>query len=285
MLPMRSHAAYTRPFATIKKKKMSNVLTSYIRISKKNGKEINKEEIEMLFNLAVRAYHKFGSYWVRIQKKYRKEEKCLDIQYGSGKTYADNFLASYEIFSSYDVWERSADQGGFDDNIFTLIDDGEWIDTTDYIPCLYRFNKVKIKSDSLSPYLKRFNPVEINPNQFEIQMEGKYFACNSRDFVDVTEDNPNCYGPCLQYDDKYDSDFKLLIKDGFVTKSELIFLKDVFIHPNTELQLNDKIELYWNDRIVQSVERIKNEVLTKSADYWDNCCDKDYLEFQKRKKL
>lgn len=264
---------------------MGNIRTSYIRIFKRDGKDLTSEEIETLFKLAVRAYHKFGSYWVRIQKKYRSDEKCLDIQFGSSKTYADNLLECYEVFNKYYVWERVADEGGFDDTIFTLMNDGEWVDRTYSTACLYRFNKVKVKSKTLSPYFLKWNPKKISDNEFEIQMEGKYNACSSRAFFEVTEDNPNCYGPCLQYDEKYETDFNALCEDGNVTKSESEFITDIFVYPNKELKMNVQVELLWNDRIVQSVKRIENDVICKSADYWDNCCTSDYLEFIKRKKL
>jgi hypothetical protein len=262
---------------------MSNIRTSYIRIFKKDGTHLATEEIEALFKLAVRAYHKFGSYWVRIQKKYRKNEKCLDIQFGSSKTYGDNHLESFEIFHNYYVWERVADEGGFDDIIFTLKDSGEYIETTDITPCIYKFNSVKIKTTSLSDYFASYNPIKLGENEFEIQLEGEYSACNSRSFFEVTENNPNYYGPCLQYDDKYETDFDTLSPDGSVTKSEAQIIQDIFVYPNKELRMNDKVELLWNERVVQTVERIENEVKTKSADYWDNCFSSDYIEFIKNK--
>lgn len=262
---------------------MSNIQTSYIRIFKKDETDFTTEEIEMLFKLAVRAYHKFGSYWVRIQKKYRNDEKCLDIQFGSSKTYGDNLLESYEVFHNYYVWGRVADEGGFDDFIFTLKDSGEYVEKTDVASCIYKFNKVKLKTTSLSPYFVSYNPIKISENEFEIQLEGKYCACNSRSFFEVTEDNPDYYGPCLQYDDKYETDFEVLCPDGFVTKSEIQLIKDVFVYPNKELRMNEKVELFWNDRVVQTIERIENDVISKCADYWDNCFNSDYIKFIKNK--
>lgn len=264
---------------------MSNIFTSYIRIIKRDGKDLTTEEIEMLFNLSVRAYHTFGSYWVRIQKKYRIDEKCLDIQYGSGKTYGDSFLECYEVFDKYYVWERVADEGGSHDTIFTLNDSGEWVGETDRSACIYKFNKVKIKTNNLSPYFLMYNPLKISDDVFEIQMEGKYYACNNKAFFEVTEDNMNCYGPCLQYDEKYETDFDVLCGGGYVTKSETQFITDVFVHPHKELNTNEHVELFWNDRIVQSVTRIGNEIICKSADYWDNCSISDYMESIKREKL
>ncbi len=262
---------------------MSNIQTSYIRIFKKDGTDLTTEEIDMLFKLAVRAYHKFGSYWVRIQKKYRTDEKCLDIQFGSGKTYGDYLLASFEVFHNYYVWERVADEGGSDDRIFTLEDFGEYVDITDSKSCIYKFNKVIIKTSSLSPYYLSYNPTQINDNEFEIQLKGKYCASNSRSFFELSENNPNCYGPCLQYDDKYETDFEVLCADGMLTKSETQFINDVFVYPNKELRMNEKVALFWNDRVVQTIERTENVVICMSADYWDNCFSEDYTNFMKNK--
>jgi hypothetical protein len=59
---------------------MSNIYTSYIRIKRRDNKAMSIEEIDYLFNKAVNVNEVFGSYWVRIVKKYREQEKCLDIQ-------------------------------------------------------------------------------------------------------------------------------------------------------------------------------------------------------------
>jgi len=261
---------------------MSNIRTSYIRIFKRDGKDMEEEEIERLFKLAVIAYHRFGSYWVRIQKKYRVAEKCLDIQFGSGKMYADDPLECYEVFKKYYVWERVADEGGYNDLIFTLMDNGEWIDKSNSNACLYQFNKVSIKTKTLSSYYMKYHPIKIGQDEFELNMEGKYYSCNSRAFFKVTEDNPKCNGPCLQYDDKYETDFDALCEDGEITKSEMQFITDIFVYPNEALKMHDKVVLLWNDRIVQSVERIENDVISRSADYWDNCCDLNYLAFKEK---
>lgn len=262
---------------------MSNIQTSYIRIFKKDETDLTAEEIEILFQHAVRAYHKFGSYWVRIQKKYRNNEKCLDIQFGSGKTYGDDYLESYEIFQNYYVWERVADEGGFDDSIFKLVENGDSVEKTFIEPCTYRFNKVNIKSDSLSNYYSGYHPIQISENEFEIHIEGKYGACSSRAFFEVTENTPDYYGPCLQYDDMYQTDFDALCAGGHVTKSETKLVSDIFIFPYEELRMGDKVALLWDDRVVQTVERIENDVICKSADYWDNCFNSDYIEFIKNR--
>ncbi len=264
---------------------MSNIYTSYIRVYKKNRLDLTKEEIDEVFQLAVRAYEEFGSYWVRILKKYRELEKCLDIQYGSGKRYhSGNLLEDKAIYDKYDVWERFADEGGGADTIFTLKYDGQWVDITNPIPCTYAFDKVRVFADEKPSYFEQYIPDQGNQKHLdilEINMAGTYFACNSRSFMDVYDDS-EFYGPKLGYDPHYASDYFMPTDDGGVTDSPLKFIQDIFVYPNEQLPENVKVVLYWKNRLVQSVERRQGDVLCLSADYWDNCVDVDYLSFKSR---
>lgn len=263
---------------------MSNIQTSYIRIYRKDGSHLNKNEIEKIFKLAVTAYGEFGSYWVRILKKYRELERCLDIQFGSGKRYhSGNLLEEYEIFNNYFVWERFSDDGGFNDTIFTLKEDthNKWIETTDPVSCLYQFNKVKIICNQLPPYFEPFNPEPISSTEYEIKTKGSYYACNSRSFMDVHKDSV-FYGPKLGYDPYYASDYFVPTNDGLVTESDHDLIQNTFVYPHKELPENMRLELYWNNRLVQIIENRNNEVLSYSADYWDNCCNEDFLAFKER---
>jgi hypothetical protein len=64
---------------------MSNICTSYIRIKRRYGLGINANEQEMLFKSIVNVHNEFGSCWIMISKQYFTDEKCFDIQFGSGK--------------------------------------------------------------------------------------------------------------------------------------------------------------------------------------------------------
>ena len=260
---------------------MSNIHTSYIRIYRRDKKDINKIEADRIFDIAVRAYGEFGSYWVRILKKYRPEEKCLDIQFGSGKRYhSGNLLEDYEIYNKYFVWERFSDEGGFNDTIFTLKEDehNKWIEETPPVSCLYGFDKILIKCNELPEYFNQFNFMEGLPNQYELKITGSYYACNSRSFMDVNE-NSTFYGPKLGYDPEYNSDYFIPTTDGGITDSDSNLIKDVFIYPNKKIINGMRVELLWKNRMVQAIEKKVNEVVCYSADYWDNCFDKCYLEF------
>lgn len=96
---------------------MSNIYTSFIRIQRRDQQDISEPEIESIFNKVVDVHGSFGSYWVRIVKKYRTEEKCLDIQFGSGKRHQQ--LNDLEDFTQYLVWERINYGGGGVDQFFT----------------------------------------------------------------------------------------------------------------------------------------------------------------------
>ncbi|MGD1841535.1 MAG: hypothetical protein ACFB0B_11660 [Thermonemataceae bacterium] len=262
---------------------MSNIHTSYIRTYRRDGAHLNKEEIEMLFRRAVQSYGTFGSYWVRILKYYREVERCLDIQFGSGKRYhSDSLLEQYDIYNTYFVWERFADEGGFDDHIFTLeeefYDKQKYISTTERKPCLYRFNKVKLICDELSDYFQQFDPLRVDFDSYLFNLAGTYYACNSRSFVDLHEDS-DFYGPRLGYDPSSASDYFVPTEDGIITSSELPLINAIFIDHSQLLPMM-RVELYWNNRLVQAVEHKHDQVYAWSADYWDNCANSDFLLFK-----
>jgi hypothetical protein len=265
---------------------MSNILTSYIRIFRRDGKAMNEVEIEHLFQLAVRSYETFGSYWVRIIKKYRSLEKCLDIQFGTGKRFhSGNLLEDYDVFREYTVWERTADEGGFRDSIFTLVENKEnqYIEVGNLEPCKYRFNKVRISyPDELPSFIEKFEPVSISATEYEIDRTGYYYACNSRSFMDL-EENTLFYGPQLGYDPTYTGDYFMPTADGEITASDDNLIRSLFVYPYPELQRKMRVELFWNNRLVQSVEHKDNEISSQSADYWDNCGDAAYLSFIKNR--
>jgi hypothetical protein len=267
---------------------MSNIQTSYIRVFRKDAQYFNEEEIDNIFNLAVRSCGEFGSYWVRIQKKYRPEERCLDIQFGSGKRYhSGNLLESYEIFNHYYVWERFADEGGFADTIFSLEENvaGQYIDRTDAAECLYRFDKLKINSERMLTCFDGIQAVQLSPTEYELALSGDYCASNSRSFVDLVE-NSDYYGPRLQYDANYESDYSELINDSHLASSNTKFIRDFFVYPYPSLENGDKLSLYWKGRVVQSIEKLNdNEPICQAADYWDNCADPAYLNFLSEKLL
>lgn len=263
---------------------MSNIKTSYIRIYRKDRCHLNRNEIEKIFKLAVTAYGDFGSYWVRILKIYREAEKCLDIQFGSSKrSHSENSLEEYDIFNNYYVWERLSDDGGADDTIFTLQEDShnKLIERTDPVSCLYRFNKIKIICNQLPSYFEQFNPESISSTEYEINTKGSYYACNSRSFMDVHEES-KFYGPCLNYDPYYVSDYFVPTNDGLVTGSDHDLICNTFIYPHKQISENMRLELYWNNRVVQIIENRNKEILSYSADYWDNCYNKDFLDFKEK---
>src|SRR5690606_33553941 len=107
-----------------------------------------------------------------IIRKNRINERCLDIQFGSSKRYIDdNPLESYEIFYAYYIWERTADEGGYQDTIFTFRDNyaNQYIDTTSAVPCLYQFDKIKITCDDLPAYLQTFPLNQKSSYQYELK--------------------------------------------------------------------------------------------------------------------
>jgi len=133
---------------------MSNIFTSYVRIKRKDNSDMTSDEIERLFQGIVRVHDDFGSYWVRIVKKYRPDEKCLDIQYGSGKC-TSNLFYSYHAFAkevpdptAYIFWERINNEGDTVDSIQRYYSSEEGDDILveeESRNCKYGFNKIIIK--------------------------------------------------------------------------------------------------------------------------------------------
>lgn len=261
---------------------MSNITTSYLRFFRMDGKDISKEEIEKLFQATVTVHKEFGSYWVRVLKKYRDLEKCLDIQYGSAKGYGGD-----DAYQGYYVWERIADEGGFPDQIFMYFYDAEkgYVHTTTSKKCLYQFDKVRIVYEQELPeYFQQFDFKKNIDDFFESNIQGKYWACNDRSFMDLHEES-NYYGPRLGYDPHYASDYFVPTHEGSVLESSQDFIQNTFVSPHQELVENMKIELYYNFRLVQTIEKRKQEVITSSADYWDNCADEDFLRFKENSSI
>ena len=99
--------------------------------------------------------------------------------------------------------------------------------------------------------------------------------------MDVHEDS-KFYGPKLDYDPYYACDYFVPTSDGLVTESNYDLIQNTFIYPHKQLSENVRLELYWNNRLVQIVENRNKEILSYSADYWDNCFNKEFLEFKEK---
>jgi hypothetical protein len=255
-------------------------MTSFIRIYRRDGQEMQKEEINHLFNIAISAYDRFGSYWVRILKKYRAEERCLDIQFGSSKRYS-NPLETAEIHQDYIIWERIADEGGFPDQLYQYQwnEEGKYVHMKSFGDAIYAFDKLIYHGEDLPKSLHQYRQDQTSFDEHILQIQGTFTASNDRSFTDLYEDS-EFYGPSLGYDPNYASDYFVLQGDGELRTISVPELDELMVYPQKGLKTNHRIELLYKYRKVfrLQIDELGGEEYT--AAYWDNCVNPEYLQFR-----
>ncbi len=256
-------------------------MTSFIRIYRRDGQAMNTEEIDRLFNAAVQAYDRFGSYWVRILKKYRTAERCLDIQFGSSKRY-DNLLEADEFHREYIVFERIADEGGRTDRLYQY----DWNENHGYIymkslgKAMYAFDSIILHAEELPEDLKHFDFDQKALDTYYLNIEGTFESCTDRSFADLYEDS-EFYGPCLGYDPNYASDYFVLQPYGELQTISIEEFKEYVNYPKTMLEKGMSISLMYNFRVVARLVHGVHGIDEYTAAFWDNCVNPEYLEFKK----
>lgn len=254
---------------------MSNIYTSYIRIRRRDKEHLAEDEIENLFAQIVNVHGVFGSYWVRIVKKYRKELKCLDIQFGGGKR-TENILDSIEYFEKYEVVERQNIEGEKDEIFEYEIDSAQtFVRATAPRLCKYQFDSIIIKSDH---HWLANEGIEIdNVSNQILKIEGIYYCSNDKGFVDLYKGSPY-YSPQLAYTEDYPYDYFVLTETEnleFVTPPFLVELQQ----SQFERMPNDsKMIFLYQYRKVLTISKLYDKIEIQSADYWDNCADEKYLK-------
>ena len=257
---------------------MSNIYTSYIRIKRRDKKDLSDREIEYLFNEIVNVHDTFGSYWVRIVKRYRKEEKCLDIQFGSGKRIG-NILSDLINFNSYFVVERINYENS-KDWIFEYehIDNKNYATETKPRVCLYGFDRILITCKE--NWLEKEGAEWISSDSQELKINGTYNSSNCKAFVDLFEDS-DFYGPRLEFTEKYTYDYMVLNQSDIVEFISPAFLVQLNKNNFNEMPNNSKMEFLYNYRKVLTIHKNYDEIEIQSADYWDNCIDETYIRMNK----
>jgi len=274
---------------------MANILTSYIRIidrtgfktSSKDNHATNQEVNLRLFESIVQAYGKFGSHHVPILMTQQQDPFCLDIQFGSSKRYqTENYILEDKHFiDTYYVWERIADEGGFNDQICQYKwDSNDSMVINDYRDCTYGFDRIRFFGSNVGKVLHKEYALDIDKESMynsvlELPIKGDYYGCNSRALVD-TNKSPEMYRPHTP------ENFFAFTDDGMVNEIHPSWLSDFFVFGKIEKNAKKEItavELLWNGRIVQKVVLQYDERYVNyrcfSADFWDNCIDSEYAKF------
>lgn len=246
---------------------MGNIITSYLRIRKTNDTHLSEEEIENLFRNLVNYHGEFGSYWVRVTKKYRQKEKCLDIQFGSGKSWYVNPADYISDNSELEIVKRECNEGARDTiQLFRYKNGGEY--ESEKRLCTYAFDKIQIVSNT--NWLKDEGATLGDSTSYELNMTGTYYSANNRSFVDI-----DIYRkpPAPIYDEDYPYDYFVLTEaDGFQFTGTP-FLVDLTEGRFSRMPNNSKIVLYYKYRKVAVITKYYDNIEILTADYWDNCAD------------
>lgn len=259
---------------------MSNIYTSYVRIKRRDGRDMSGDEIDNLFKNIVNVHGDFGSYWVRIVKKYRTSGQCLNIQFGSGKR-TENILRDPGIFNEYYAVERINYEHGFD-HIFEYEYDEKsgFAKETQPRLCKYAFDRIIITCDE--NWLKKEGAEWVSSDTQEMIMDGTYYSCNSRSYVDLYEDS-EYYGTQIGYTEDYPFDYFVLTESSTIQFLEPSFLEQLSINNFKEMPNSSKLEFVYKYRKVLCIRKMNNgKIEISSADHWDNCVDEAYLEMRKK---
>lgn len=238
------------------------------------------DEINNLFENIVNVHGDFGSYWVRIVKKYRSSQKCLDIQFGSAKREG-NICCNLDVFNKYYVVERINYENSLD-HIFEYEhkeENGSVIETQSRV-CKYAFDRILITSEE--NWLKKEGAEWTSSDTQELVIDGSYYACNCKSYIDLYEDS-QYYGTLIGYTEDYPYDYFVLTESDKVQFLNPPFLEKLSATHFAAMPDFSKMEFLYKYRKVMSIRKtVADEVEIYSADHWDNCVDEKYLEMRRR---
>jgi hypothetical protein len=257
---------------------MSNVTTSYVRIRRRDNEHLADAEIDYLFNEVVTRHEEFGSYWVRITRKYRKNEKCLDIQFGSGKTAARHIKWLPDLHKTYYVVERFNDDGP--DTIFEYAQEAYGNDilvqTTPHRPCQYKFDQILVTSDG--DWEQKIFADITKPNHARrggclYRIGGLYHCSNSRGYLDAYEDESVLFST---YEEDYAYDYFVFKPTDYLELISPPALVDLQQNNFEKLPEHAGLTFICKGREVLKVSKAGGRIQMQSADHWDNCHDEIY---------
>lgn len=259
---------------------MSAIYTSYLRIKKRDNQHLTSDEIDYLFNSIVNVHGDFGSYWVRIVKKYRPSSRCLDIQFGSTKR-EENICCLPDVFNKYYIVERINYEGSLD-RIFEYEkrEEDDFAKQAQSRLCKYAFDRILITSDE--NWLKKEGAEWTSSNTQELVIDGSYYASNCKSYIDLYEDS-EYYGTLIDYTEDYPYDYFVLTETEKVEFINPPFLEKLSSTHFEAMPDFSKLEFLHKYRKVMSIRKtVADEVEILAADHWDNCIDEKYLETNRK---
>jgi hypothetical protein len=266
---------------------MANVLTSYVRIFRRDHQAITIDEATWLMRGLATKNGSSYSHWVRPRVAVT-HDGCVEIQYGSAKVdtpLKEESGEYHHVLEKYFVWERLANEGGWEDQIAEIRRDDICIRRE----CLYAFDAVRISGAHLAR-----NPVCVDLHRrfglntpwsecMTVEVHGFHFACN-RHFDDPSSWNDDDFAcqpfasPTLANETRQHGALPLWVHE-FLKQADTMDARDQ-IHA---------IELLWRGRVVRQVlleedgpPELPGYPKYRAADGWDNCADPEYLAFVAR---
>ncbi|MBC9930173.1 hypothetical protein [Chitinophaga qingshengii] len=244
---------------------MSNIVTAYLRIRKTNNTHLSEGEQENLFRHLVNYHGEFGSYWVRVLKKYRQNLKCLDIQYGCGKTWYEDASEYITDNSEVEVVTRKCNEGGLDTIELTRFKDGKETYEIRERLCTYAFDKIMIFSDT--NWLAEEGADKDTHYSAILDVAGTYHSANDKSFVDVWRDGTPLY------EEEYPYDYFVLTETDNFKFTAPAFLVELQENNFSRMPNHSKMILYYKRRKVALLMKNYDKIEVSTADYWDNCAD------------
>jgi hypothetical protein len=238
---------------------MANIGTISVRFYPRDRQRFKQGELNEAYILRLLLGDEF-SYCVPIYMDYGSHWRYFDVQYGSrwaGTGAVDDVIKKYgHLFDR--TWVRSSDDGSDCDNVVC------WDDDNSFRKCRYGTDRIKI----YSPHPSDENWLA-DGDGWILSIDGSYLTLNSRAAV-LGDRSPLSTLTTPTEDDTrlYD-----LMPADFARFCETL-PKD-----------RHRIEYFYQERIVHASFPHRDEFYTEqwreySLDYWDNCVDADYLQYQ-----
>ncbi|SFW35623.1 hypothetical protein [Chitinophaga sancti] len=245
---------------------MSNIITTYLRIRKTNDTHLSERERERLFRALVNWNGEFGSYYVKVVKRYREKEKCLEIQFGSGKQHWEDPADYLDDKSEVEVIKRSSNEGSLDKIQFSRYKDGGEFETVPKL-CTYAFDRIVMLGDT--NWLGEEGMESVQSGMYTLDVSGTYYSANFRGFVDMRDNGSS--EP--MYDEDYPYAYCVLTKTEEIQFTAPDFMVDLTESNFSRMPDGTKMIFYYQGREVAVIAKNDDQLERRTADYWDNCED------------
>lgn len=246
--------------------RMSNIITSYIRIRKTNDTHLSEHERERLFRALVNWNGEFGSYYVKVLKQYREKEKCLDIQFGSGKQRWVDPVDYLDTKSEVELIRRTSNEGDLDQIQFERYKEGNQFETRPKL-CTYAFDRIVLVSET--NWLGVEMTDDFRSDAYVLDVSGTYHSANHRGFVDMRDNG----GMAPIYDEDYPYDYFELAETSEMQFTAPDFMVDLTESNFARMLNGTKMVFYYKGRKVAVITKNYDKLEMSTADYWDNCVD------------